>query len=67
MGNENLSTSESAGAGVNLSQLKGTYEVTAKAGISTDDGTFEKGDTVELGADAARALLNDGSIKEASK
>jgi hypothetical protein len=67
MGNEKLSTSESAAAQVNLTQLKGTYEVTAKDGISTDDGVFEKGDTVELGADAARALLNDGSIKEASK
>lgn len=67
MGNEKLTTTESAGAGVNLSQLKGTYEVTAKRGISTDGGAFEKGETVELGADAARALLNDGSIKEASQ
>lgn len=63
---ENLKTTEQPGAGINLSQMKGTYEVTAARGISTDDGTFEKGDTVELGADAARALMNDGSIKEAS-
>lgn len=64
---ENLKTNEQPEAGVNLSQLKGSYEVTAAGGISTDDGTFEKGDNVELSADQARALLNDGSVKEASK
>jgi hypothetical protein len=69
MGNEKLTTTESAGAQVNLTQLKGTYEVTAKDGIRLDghEETIEKGATVELGADAARALLNEGSIKEASK
>ncbi len=47
--------------------MAGTYEVTAKDGISIDAGVFDKGDKVELDGNAARALLNDGSIKEATE
>jgi hypothetical protein len=44
--------------------MAGTYEVTAKGGVHTSEGNFEKGDKVELSSDLARALLNEGSIKE---
>lgn len=46
----------------------GTYRVTADKGITVsghDGKTYKKGDKVELNGDAARALLNDGSIERA--
>ncbi len=47
--------------------MEGEYEVTASDGISIDAGIFDKGDKVHLDGNAARALLNDGSIKEATE
>lgn len=55
-------------ATVNVTEmLAGKYKVTAKAGIRVGGhkGTIEKGETVELNGDAARALLNEGSVERA--
>lgn len=54
-------------AAINVTDLAGSYTVTAKHGIRVDgqEGTVEKGETVELDGDAARALLNEGSVERA--
>lgn len=47
--------------------LAGTYKVTAEKGVRVGgvQGTIKKGDTVELNGDAARALMNEGSVERA--
>lgn len=45
--------------------LAGTYKVTAEDGVFTDAGFAKKGEKVELTGDAARALMNEGSIERA--
>jgi tagatose-1,6-bisphosphate aldolase len=57
-------------AEINAAMFSGEFEVVADA-ISIDDGEvsgrFEKGEVVQLGRDAARALLREGSIKRPTK
>lgn len=49
--------------------LAGEYKVTADGGVSVSaDGKAyfaKKGETIDLNGDAARALMNEGSIKRA--
>jgi hypothetical protein len=57
-----------ATAQVNVADmLAGTYRVTAEKGVSVSGfkGTIKKGDEVELNGDAARALMNEGSVERA--
>lgn len=66
MSTERLKTTEQPDAAVNVTmRQKAKYEVTAKQGITTSSGSFAKGEIVELDHDGSRALLNEGSIKEA--
>jgi hypothetical protein len=55
-------------AEVNVTDLlAGKYKVTAPKGIrvSGHEGTLKKGDEVDLNGDAARALMNEGSVERA--
>ena len=57
-----------ATASVNVADLfAGKYRVTAEKGVRVGghEGTIKKGDTVELNGDAARALMNEGSVERA--
>lgn len=68
MAKEELETTEAPVAEVNQALArKATYEVSAEGGVSTDQGFFAKGDKVELDHDGSIALLNEGSIKEATQ
>lgn len=50
---------------INADALAGRYRVTAKDGIHLDgvEGVINKNEEVDLNSNAARALLNDGSIE----
>lgn len=58
-------------ASINAAPSGGRYVVTAEHGVSLDTdelaGYFGSGEIITLEADAARALLGDGSIQEVSE